>query len=398
MKRVFVFSTFLMIGAVVYSFGEDPYDKLATQLAEYSSSVKKLAIIPFSYADNTASTKDGSIISERLTMKFINMQKFEIIERSVLNKVLDELKLQNSGLIDASSAKELGKVLGADAIITGTLIPTADGKIEVNARVIKTDTAQAIGASQVYVVKDWIGGDVVQTQKPLYQENLKQKYEQTSPAKTSPQQESPFEYGFFEVIGGAGSGTIDVKVNDNAYIFLRDIRWLELKNLTARGIGPIGIRFGRFGSGIMGLDMEISLSRSKTQDQNIIFTNGAVRNMPEGYIDVTSFGISGDLLLRTLTKLQLYLGLGIGLSMNTVKSQSLSTYITDIYGNKLDETDIGFIYRALVGLRYNIDNTTFFLEIRSSGNSMFFDRGSGYETNDLDITGPSFCFGVGSKF
>jgi len=139
----------------------NPYNQMAVEILSQINDlkIKRIAVLPFSYAQSTSSVKDGSIISERLTMALIKSEKIEIIERSVLNKVLDELKLQSSGVIDASIAKELGKILGADAIITGTLVPRADGKIEVNARIIKTETAQAIGALQVYVVKDWLGGD-----------------------------------------------------------------------------------------------------------------------------------------------------------------------------------------------------------------------------------------------
>ena len=142
------------------AYAMDGYQQLANELTEAGATIqgKKIAIIPFSYADGReGASKDGSVISERLTIKMINMHKFEIIERSVLDKVMAELKLQASGTIDASSAQQLGKVLGVEAIVTGTLVETSGGQIEVNARLIKTETAQAIGASQVALDKNWIG-------------------------------------------------------------------------------------------------------------------------------------------------------------------------------------------------------------------------------------------------
>jgi len=375
---------------ISYGFADDPYEKLAGELANFGTNVKKLAVIPFSYADNTASTKDGAVISERLTMKLINLQKFEIIERSVLNKVLDELKLQSSGVIDASSAKELGKVLGVDAIITGTLVPTADGKIEVNARIIKTETAQAIGASQVYVVKDWLGGDVQQVQpKPVLQQTQEEKPKQKGEI-------DPFNYSYFDWMFGFGTQTMDATADPNVPLPMSGIWWSSLQNIKASGVGPIGFRVGGYGKGIVGGDLEISVSRHYTPRQTIVFNSGTIKTMPDRYFDVTSFGISGDLLLRTMGKSpQFYFGLGLGMAINNIKSN----YIPDKYGKPLNETDIGLIVRLPIGLRFNWGKDTLFIEWRFEDMSTSFDRGNtSVEKHDLDFSGSRFIIGGGTRF
>ena len=179
---------------MLFRSAEDKYEVLAKELTAAGSDVqgKKIAIIPFSYADGRTAAKDGSVISERLTIKMINMRKFEIIERSVLDKVMAELKLQASGMIDATSAQQLGKVLGVEAIITGTLVEMQAGEIEVNARLIKTETAQAIGASQVTLRKDWVGDaatapqPVPQPAQPAYAQPA---YQQPVPQPAAPARE-----------------------------------------------------------------------------------------------------------------------------------------------------------------------------------------------------------------
>ncbi len=376
-KRI-LFSLILVSSSL---YAQDSYDKLASELSAKSEGIKKLAIIPFSYADNTSSVKDGSVIAERLTMKLINMQRFEIIERSVLNKVLDELKLQNSGVIDAGSAKELGKVLGVDALITGTLIPTASG-IEVNARVIKTDTAQAIAASQVTVQKDWYGGDVQQMpQKQSYQPEPQAQKAQTSYVR------SPNEYGFFDVMIGAGSQTMDIKWDVNKY------GGAEMKALTATGAGPVGLRVGGFGKGIVGGDFEFSVSKHYS-DRQTTYVSGLPVALPAGFIDATSIGLSGDLLFRTMTKAQFYAGLGLGFSINNVKSTSIKDY----YNKLLNETAVGFMFRVPIGIRFNADNVTFFMEYRAEINGTTFTRNVSGESNSLTFYGSRFVLGVGSKF
>jgi TolB-like protein len=387
-KSILLF--FISFCLVSSAFAEDSYDKLATELAKSGEGLKKLAIIPFSYADNATSTKDGSVISERLTMKLINMQKFEIIERSVLNKVLDELKLQNSGAIDASSAKELGKVLGVDAIITGTLIPTNEGKIEVNARLIKTETAQAIGASQVYVEKDWIGGDMQVAPKPVYQQQAYTPTQTVTPTQqVEPAHRSPKEYSFFEVLAGFGSQTVDIKWDSSKF------GGAEQTGLTATGAGPIGFRVGGFGKGILGGDLELAVSRHYT-DKQVASVNNILLpvNLPEGYIDATTFELGFDGFLRTPTKAQFYTGLGLGLTINNIKSN----LIRDNYNKLLNETDVGLLLRFPIGLRFNMDNTTFFLEYRFESNITSFNRGYSGESDTLTFNGSRFCFGLGSKF
>lgn len=51
---------------------------------------------------------------------------FTIVERSRLEQVLGEQSLGKSGVIDETQAASLGKVLGVDAIIVGTVSPIAD--------------------------------------------------------------------------------------------------------------------------------------------------------------------------------------------------------------------------------------------------------------------------------
>lgn len=373
------------------AYAMDGYQQLANELTEAGATIqgKKIAIIPFSYADGReGASKDGSVISERLTIKMINMHKFEIIERSVLDKVMAELKLQASGTIDASSAQQLGKVLGVEAIVTGTLVETSGGQIEVNARLIKTETAQAIGASQVALDKNWIGdAATAQAQQPAYQQPAYQQPEQ--PAYKAAPVRGEHEYGFFEVLGGGGSQTTDIKWDAAKY------GTVEQTALVTSGVGPVGFRVGGFGNGAFGGDFEFSMSRHYVEAQRAVVNNILLAsNLPAGYIDATSMGLSGDLLLRTMTKAEFYLGIGVGMSINRIKSSA----IRDVKLALMDETDIGFMFRVPVGVRFVTGNTTFFLEGRMEMNATSFTRGSVNESNSLTFVGARGVFGLGTRF
>ena len=78
-------------------------------------------------------------VQEDVTTALVNSGQFNVVERSKLQSVLDEFKLAQTGLIDPTGAKQIGKLLGADLILTGTLAATGD-EWNVNLRLLNTET------------------------------------------------------------------------------------------------------------------------------------------------------------------------------------------------------------------------------------------------------------------
>jgi len=133
----------------------DSLKKLSKKIARDARSNKshKIAILTFPYHDGRISS-GSSIISERLTT-YLFKEGMQVVERRLLLKILEEQKLGGTGVLDPTSAKELGKVLGVDAIITGTLIDGDDGKTEVNARMIHTMTGEILAAAVTKIDRIW---------------------------------------------------------------------------------------------------------------------------------------------------------------------------------------------------------------------------------------------------
>lgn len=134
----------------------DPYKLLAERLSEAHGRMvnRKVAVLPFSYTDRRESD-DGVVVSERLLTRIIQEGKLEVVERHLLEKVMGELKLQYSGAVDDSSIKSLGKILGVEAVVTGTLTRQSGGLLEINARLIKTETAAVLAACAAQARLDW---------------------------------------------------------------------------------------------------------------------------------------------------------------------------------------------------------------------------------------------------
>lgn len=78
-------------------------------------------------------------VQEDVTTGLVNSGQFNVVERLKLQSVLDELQLYQTGLIDPNGAKKIGKLLGADIILTGTFAATGE-EWNVNLRLINTET------------------------------------------------------------------------------------------------------------------------------------------------------------------------------------------------------------------------------------------------------------------
>ena len=437
----------------------DKYSQLADELIEAGSEFqgKKIAIIPFSYADNRAgATKDGSVISERLSMKLINKHKFEIVERAMLDKVMGELKLQSSGIMDVNSTQQLGKLLGVQAIITGTMIETENGEIEVNARMIKTETAQAVGASQVTVQKDWIGDAASAPQpRPQKQPRYQQpEYEQPAYAQQqpvyapqqqeyAPQQEyaqpqqkqknyarekSPYAYGYFDMFYGMGSPNMKLEFhNSNGDIYLSDLNVydpsdpygynsytsVEWDKLKTGGIGPIAMRFGSYGGGNVGGAFEIGYEKRNIKPQSTKWSldYGTPEDFTfrhNDYLTVSSFYMGGALMVR-FTKgspVEPYIGLGLGISLNSINMPyvyGLTGSSASVMTKPTTDFGVGLVADIPFGLRFKLGPAgskapQLFTEVRYQLNTMSFDRGISGERDVLTLSGVYFNAGISINY
>lgn len=116
------------------------------------SQATKLAVIPFADLQGNDSQL-GRYIAEELTTKLYQAGRFEVVERTLLEQVIAEQKLGISGFIDDDTAISLGKILGVDALATGTLSDLGT-MIKVNARLIETTTGKVVSAASVTLYKD----------------------------------------------------------------------------------------------------------------------------------------------------------------------------------------------------------------------------------------------------
>ncbi len=108
----------------------------------------KIAVLDFTIQGEETTKDMGKIVSEWLITGLVETGRFDVIERRMLEKIMEEHKLGMTGIVDPESIAQLGKVLGVKTIVTGTVL-SFEGMVEINARLISVETASIIAAEKV---------------------------------------------------------------------------------------------------------------------------------------------------------------------------------------------------------------------------------------------------------
>ncbi len=109
----------------------------------------KIAVLDFQMQGKQYQNKDmGAIVAEWLITALVKEGRFDVVERRLLQKVLQEHQLAMSGVVDDSSISELGQILGVKIIISGAVLHFQN-IMEVNARIIDVSNGSIIAAESV---------------------------------------------------------------------------------------------------------------------------------------------------------------------------------------------------------------------------------------------------------
>lgn len=127
---------------------------LSEQISTEMTENRKRTIAVVEFVDLKGIVTDfGRYLSEELITRLFQTKKFTVIERQMLNKVIAEQKLTLTGTFDQSSARQLGRLLGVDAICSGT-IGDLGQSLKVNARLISAETGTIFAVASTEILKD----------------------------------------------------------------------------------------------------------------------------------------------------------------------------------------------------------------------------------------------------
>ncbi len=114
--------------------------------------VTRIAITEFTYGDefNDFTRNVQDILYTNLIQRGM-----KVVEREKMEQVLEELGKSFSGMLDFSTAAEIGKMLGVEAIVVGTVADMGNS-VDLRVRLVDVEKSAAITAAQIDVVKDTI--------------------------------------------------------------------------------------------------------------------------------------------------------------------------------------------------------------------------------------------------
>jgi len=138
--------TLSVLACLVLLFGCDPRPATA------QSAVTTLAVLPFEN-NSVTDQKMYDPLAQGLAAMLITDLKLagtslKVIERAQIAALLKEVALGQSGMVDAATAVQAGRLLGAQAIAFGAFM-VLGGDVRMDARIISVETSECIMAASI---------------------------------------------------------------------------------------------------------------------------------------------------------------------------------------------------------------------------------------------------------
>ncbi|MDR2634055.1 MAG: CsgG/HfaB family protein [Treponema sp.] len=147
MKKIIPVGIFLLV-LVFLSFTQDrstdsnQSDTVSIQLAKVirEKGYLSLAVLDFLNSDGRVSELGKQFMDESITHLSNMNPAVKVVERQYINQIMNELDLHASGYINEKTAVGLGEMVGADAIVVGTLTKRTNTSIIINIRIVDIKT------------------------------------------------------------------------------------------------------------------------------------------------------------------------------------------------------------------------------------------------------------------
>ncbi|MGD8719410.1 MAG: VWA domain-containing protein [Candidatus Zixiibacteriota bacterium] len=148
MKNALILILGIACGAASLAGALEPPPSVA---AEAPKDYKDAAIAVLPFVNESNSTRLDYLETALAKMLITDLKQaghLTVVTRDNLDDVLAELKLDRSALVDPTNAQKIGKILGADLIVAGSLV-SVSGSLRLDAHVIDVATAEIVAASKV---------------------------------------------------------------------------------------------------------------------------------------------------------------------------------------------------------------------------------------------------------
>ena len=100
---------------------------------------KKVAVFDPAGSMNTSLRE---IVREEISNIIVNLKSYTVLERQLINKVLEENKFQMGGLVDDGQVGEMGKRMGADYVFVTSITGLGSNNFYLSFKMIEVQTAR----------------------------------------------------------------------------------------------------------------------------------------------------------------------------------------------------------------------------------------------------------------
>jgi curli biogenesis system outer membrane secretion channel CsgG len=90
----------------------------------------------------------GRVVAELLSVNLSQQKPFVVVERERLDQIMREHRLSDLGLVDENTATQMGKILGAESLVSGTVSSVGPNYI-VTVRQVDVSTGKILNSAQV---------------------------------------------------------------------------------------------------------------------------------------------------------------------------------------------------------------------------------------------------------
>ena len=89
-------------------------------------------------------------LADMLITELSKIDALKVVERARLQQLIEEMGLASSGAIEANTAQQMGKLLGAETLLLGSFATDLKGeKLRLDARIVETETGLTLKAEEI---------------------------------------------------------------------------------------------------------------------------------------------------------------------------------------------------------------------------------------------------------
>ncbi len=121
----------------------------ALKLSAQNANQRTIAVMNF---DNNSITDKDQLeplktgMADMLSTEMANIEAFKVVERKKLKDLLAEMSLGQSGVLEASTAQQVGKLLGAQTLLLGGFVNMFGGQMRIDVRIVEVETGLTLKA------------------------------------------------------------------------------------------------------------------------------------------------------------------------------------------------------------------------------------------------------------